>query len=331
MKAFTRFFALLILFFFGGLILYLGRDFILPILAAVIFSFLFFPLYKWILKKSKSEIFSASSVIIIFLLLIFIPISALIGMFISELNSFGLSEETILEYEYKVEEVIGIDLPILETVHTIRDTIRQDIRGYAQTIFSITSTVALALLIMFFTMFYLLVEHKKFLEGLKYALPFSKKNSEHLITQSGSMIKAVLIGQVLTAVIQGTLGMISFFIAGIEGAFFWGIIMIILSLIPVVGSFLVWVPAGLLLFIEGDVGMAIFVLVWGALVVSQVDNLVRPKLVNKFADIHPLETFLGIFIGLSAFGMIGIIIGPLLLALFKVLVTVYIKEYRVTS
>ena len=93
------------------------------------------------------------------------------------------------------------------------------------------------------------------------------------------------------------------------------------------GAFLVWLPAGLFLLLEGSLWGGIFVLAWGALVVGNIDNFVRPKLVNRFADIHPLETFLGIFIGIAHFDLIGIILGPLILSQFKVLLRVFRKEY----
>ena len=121
--------------------------------------------------------------------------------------------------------------------------------------------------------------------------------------------------------------MISFFIVGLNGALLWGIIMIILSVIPLVGAFIIWIPAGLFLLIEGQIWQGIFVLVWGAVIVSQVDNIIRPYLVNRFADIHPVDTLLGVFIGLPVFGLIGVIIGPLIIAMFKLLVNVYRKEY----
>ena len=104
--------------------------------------------------------------------------------------------------------------------------------------------------------------------------------------------------------------------------------MTILSIIPVVGAFLIWLPAGIFLLISGQIWEGVFVLVWGVLVVSQVDNFIRPKLVNKFANIHPLETFLGVFMGLSFFGFIGILIGPLIISLFTTLIRIFRKEFN---
>lgn len=319
--------AVIIILLFALGILYLGRTYILPVLTAVILAFLLFPIYKLFLIKTKRETLSGALVIIFFLLIIIVPVTFLSSIFISQINSFDFSEEALLDYELRIEEILDINIPVVNSIESFKDRLKQDAQQYARTFISITTNVALFFFIMIFTMFYLLVEHKFFLYELKKLLPFSEKNSEYLISESGKMTKAILIGQVLTAVVQGLLGMFSFIIAGIEGAFFWGVIMMILSLIPVVGAFLIWLPAGVFLLFEGNIGMGIFVLVWGAVVVSQIDNIIRPKLVNQFADIHPLETFLGIFIGLSAFGMIGVVLGPLLLSLFRILVVSYKKEY----
>lgn len=103
--------------------------------------------------------------------------------------------------------------------------------------------------------------------------------------------------------------------------------MIVLSLIPMVGAFLVWFPAGILLLLQGEIGMAIFILAWGGLVVSQIDNVVRPILVTRYYNIHPLFVILGVFAGLSVFGILGIIIGHLLFELFILVYSIYREEY----
>jgi predicted PurR-regulated permease PerM len=249
------------------------------------------------------------------------------GVFVNQVNSFNPQNLDLERYEQSIYDLTGRNVSLSETFTTLGNALKQDVRETFPRFVTFTSNFLLSTFVMFFVMFYLLIEKDRFINMVRKILPFSKKNSNKLIDESGKVTKAILIGQVLTAIIQGLLGMFSFLIVGINGAFFWGIIMIILSIIPVIGVFLVWVPAGIILLLEGQIWQGIFVLVWGALVVSQIDNIVRPKLVNKFAKIHPLETFLGVIIGLTTFGIVGLILGPLIVSLFRTLISVYVIEY----
>lgn len=329
-KNLKKYFALSIVIIFALWILYLMKAYFKPILIAAIITFLVYPIYKFILNKTKKKVLSSILIIVSLILIVLIPLSATAGGVLNYINNFDLNEETLQKYENSIFELTGKEISITETIQDFVNYIKNETTQSLPEIVSFTSNFLVSTFVMFFVMFYLLVENKFIIRNLVRMLPFSNKNSKHLLSESGKVIKAILIGQVLTATIQGMLGMFSFFIAGVEGAFFWGLIMIILSLIPVVGAFIIWIPVGVLMILEGNIGWGIFILAWGALIVSQVDNIVRPKLVNKFADIHPLETLLGVFMGLTAFGIIGIIIGPLILSLFGTVVKVYLEEYDVS-
>lgn len=328
MENFRKILAFGFVFLFALALLFMLREYFTPIFAAIVFAIILYPVYKYLEKKTKKPIVSALIVILGLLLLILIPISALAGVLFNQVQNFDISEEKIIKYENTILDLTGVSISFSETFNQAESYIKAQARDILPEFISKTSNFLLSTFIMFFILFYLLIQKDIFLREFKNFLPFSKNGSDMLASQSSDIIKAVLIGQVLTAVIQGVLGMVSFIIAGVNGAIFWGIIMIVLSIIPMVGAFLIWVPVGLFLLLDGYLWQGIFVLAWGALVVSQIDNLIRPKLVNKFSsNIHPLETFLGIFIGLLYFGIIGIIVGPLMISIFKVVVMVFRKEY----
>jgi predicted PurR-regulated permease PerM len=141
------------------------------------------------------------------------------------------------------------------------------------------------------------------------------------------MTKAIVLGQLVVALVQGVCGGLGFLIFGIDGAVLWGLIMTILSFIPLLGSFLIWLPAGIVQLIQHNYYSGIGILLWGAIVVSNIDNLLRPRLVKKRTNVNPVITLLGAFIGLDFFGIIGIVVGPLILALFFVLVQMFRQEY----
>lgn len=317
-----------LIFVFGLFILYMLNGFFSPIFAAVVLAIIIYPIYNYILKKTGNKVLSASLIIIGVLLVVIIPLSTISGILFGQIQNFNLDPEKVIKYENTLNDVFGVNVSIDTTISQIESFIKDQSRETFPKLISMTSNVLLSIFIMFFILFYLLTEKSVIINELKNLLPFSRSASQKLLNESSGIIKAVLIGQVLTAVVQGFLGMISFIIVGVQGAIVWGIIMIILSIIPVIGAFIIWVPVGLFLLLEGYAWQGIFVLLWGAIVVSQIDNFIRPVLVNKFSTkIHPLETFLGIFAGLAFFGLIGVIMGPLIFSLFKILVNVFKDEY----
>jgi predicted PurR-regulated permease PerM len=132
---------------------------------------------------------------------------------------------------------------------------------------------------------------------------------------------------VFVALIQGVVGGIGFLIFGLEGYVLWGFVMALLSLFPVIGAFLVWVPASIILLISNKIWQGIGLFLYGAIIISYIDNISRMKVFASIGKIHPLITLFGILIGLPYFGIIGIIMGPLLVALFLALLKIFKKEY----
>jgi predicted PurR-regulated permease PerM len=131
----------------------------------------------------------------------------------------------------------------------------------------------------------------------------------------------------MTAAVQGLLVGLAFWATGMPNALFWGVVTVILAILPVVGSGLVWGPAALALAIDGRYGMAIGMTVWGILVVGNVDNIIRPAVFRRWAKIHPFITIIGAFAGINYFGLLGLIIGPLAISYFFELIRMYREEY----
>jgi len=320
-------FALTMIILIGALIFYMSIDFLKSIGIAIILAFLTNPIYNYFYKKTKSKNFSSGFVVFLVLIILILPLTSIAGFILGQVDNFSINENNIQNFEKATFEITGKEVSIKKGFIYLENKIKSEFELILQKTISITSDFMFNLFIIFFVLFYLLIDKKIFLKHFISMLPFSTKNSKHLIEEGEKVTKAVLIGQVITAIAQGLLGMLAFFIAGIDNAFLWGLLMILFSIIPIVGAFLIWVPTGIFLIVTNEVGMGIFILVWGTLVISQIDNFLRPKLIGKFANIHPLETFIGIFMGLSFFGMIGIIIGPLIISLFNTLIKVYKKEY----
>jgi predicted PurR-regulated permease PerM len=185
----------------------------------------------------------------------------------------------------------------------------------------------IGLTIMFFLLYYLFITEDAKLRKIVFDItPFSSRNTELLLREMKNITHSTVIATILIAVVQGALLALTFYFVGIQGALFWGFVTAILSIIPVVGSPLVWVPAIVFKIMEADYYAAVIILIAG-LVISNIDNVLRALIQKKVGEIHPLESLLGIFIGIYLFGMVGLVVGPMLLASFILILKILNEEY----
>jgi predicted PurR-regulated permease PerM len=157
-------------------------------------------------------------------------------------------------------------------------------------------------------------------------IPFSAHNADILRKRFGDVTISTLIGTGLTASIQGLFVGMAFWITGIPNALFWGVVTVIVAILPVVGSALVWGPGVLHLALEGRYGFAIALALWGVIVVGNIDNVIRPIVFRRWAQIHPFITIIGAFAGIQYFGLLGLLIGPLAISYFFELIRMYREE-----
>lgn len=161
-----------------------------------------------------------------------------------------------------------------------------------------------------FALYYLLKDQGIAGEAVERLLPFERVQTKRLVRRSGEVLRATIYGNVLVAIIQGTLGGLAFALLGLPGAALWGAVMAVLSLLPVIGAMFVWVPAAVYLLGAGRLLDGVLLMVWGTLVISTVDNLLRAVLVSGRAQLHPLIVFFSVLGGLVVFGAAGILLGP---------------------
>jgi predicted PurR-regulated permease PerM len=187
--------------------------------------------------------------------------------------------------------------------------------------------IGLNLTIALFILYYLLLNADVAWREVGPYIPFSTASAEVLRTRFHDVTVSTVIGTGLIAVIQGTVVGIGFTLTGLPNALFWGIVTVILSILPVVGSGLVWGPGAVSLFLDGRYGAAFGLTVLGVLVVGNIDLLIRPAVFRRFAQVHPLITLVGAIAGVGYFGLIGILIGPLAVSYFFELIRIYREEY----
>jgi len=190
------------------------------------------------------------------------------------------------------------------------------------------ASALLTVSVMLVTMAFLLKESSRILGEVRRSLPLADDDKEKVLSEFGSVVRGVFYGVLVTAVIQGMLGGIGCAIAGLPAPFTLGAAMFFCALLPVGGTMLVWLPAGIYLILREHTGAGIFLLIWGGGVVSLVDNVLRPIFIGRRTRMHLLLISFGIFGGLSAFGLVGLFAGPLVIALFLALLEVVRRETR---
>ena len=166
-----------------------------------------------------------------------------------------------------------------------------------------------------FTMYYLFRDGEKIVHKLPAALPLSGEQSEAIIARTQEVVSASVYGVVTIAALQGLLGGIAFWVLGIPSPVLWAVLMAFVCMIPVAGSFLVWLPLSIYLMANGHWTKAVALIVWGALVISTIDNFLRPKLIRNQTKLHELFVFFSVLGGISVFGLLGIVLGPVVLAI----------------
>jgi predicted PurR-regulated permease PerM len=178
---------------------------------------------------------------------------------------------------------------------------------------------AVSFVLMLFVLFFVLRDGPAVAQQVVRMLPIEDRRRARLGQHLTDVTRAVFLGIGLTALVQGILVGVGFWIAGLPSPLVFGVVATLVALIPMVGSALVWVPGVLFLAARGEYGHAIFLAVWGAVVVGMVDNFLRPMLISGRADVPTLAVFVGVMGGLAAFGFIGLFLGPIVLGLLVAL------------
>lgn len=224
----------------------------------------------------------------------------------------------------KIQEATGFEPFSSENVKTV-------VRNMANSvpkILSITANLVTNLLIMFFVLYYMLIYGEKMEAYLNGLIPLRKKNLHMLGTETKVMIRANAIGIPLLAVIQGLVGLLGYWIFGVKEFALWGFITGVCSVIPIVGTALIWVPLTVYLFATANLWQGYGLGLYSLIVLSNIDYIARITILRRIGDVHPLITIFGVIVGLSMFGFLGLVFGPLLISYFILLVKIYRNEFN---
>jgi len=300
---------------------------------AAVLVLVFYPAYRKILEKCKgNNTIAAVLSTLLVLATIILPMVAVTGAVVREIHTTARSVqaeiprhmERLPEFLELVYRYTGMDQKELK--NAVQNAASQGSEAFLQgTLSLVGGAVGFLVNLGFvsFTMFYLFMDGHKAAQFLRDWVPLERSQSHALLIRAGEIISASVYGVVVLAIIQGTLGGLAFWMLGLPSALLWGVVMIILATIPMLGTFVVWVPAAIFLAASGHYGKALFLTFWGSVVIGMSDNLLRPTLVGKKARMHDLLIFFAVLGGLKAFGVLGILMGPVVLAVSMTLLEAF--------
>ena len=344
---YSKYFFILFVILMITLVFVVIRPFIGALLASIILSYLFFPLYKWLKSKVKNENLSALIVSFVVILLLILPLFFVLNTLTKEAYvTYLISKQKIAEVGGFLQNCNEDTSPFCWFFHYIGDFFSDPkvkyhlqnsvekatsyiIDSASDLVFSIPKFV-LNFFIIIFTMFYLFKDGPKAFKDLRKLLPLRDIYKKHLFEKFGKVTFAIIYGYVVVAIVQGIFGGIGFLNFGIPSPLIWGIIMAFAALIPFIGTGIIWIPAALIKLFNGIlsgnnaeiIGGILFIL-YGMIIISGIDNVIRPKIIGDKAKVHPVLILVGVLGGLYLFGFIGVIVGPLILTLFATFVKAY--------
>jgi predicted PurR-regulated permease PerM len=296
----------------------------------------FYPVHRRLANRLRRPALSAFLSCVLVILLILVPVTLITLAIFRELSGALQSLQTASNYLLDPNSpVTGPLLGWLERYIDVtqlrsEEYLLAQLKGMSGSIAGRTLGflggvvgVVIQMLFVIFTMYYLFKDGERIADTVRDALPLEQKQAESLIARTREVIDASVYGVISVAVIQGTLGGLAFWVLGLPSAIVWGVAMTFLSMIPMLGAFLVWVPAAIYLAVTGHVTKAILLAVWGTLVIGMIDNFLRPKLVGGRTRLHELLIFFAVLGGLQVFGVLGFVLGPVVLAVTLALIDVF--------
>jgi predicted PurR-regulated permease PerM len=329
---------LLLVVFISAIFLSMIRSFLMAIFLAGIFSALARPLYKRLERWYGGRRALASlSTLALIVMVVILPLGALMGIVTAQAIKVGQTATPWVQNQIaqpgEFHELLN-SLPFYDKLAPYSETIWRKAGELIGTIshFLISSLSrvtmsAVSLLFMTFamlyTMFFFLMDGDKLLHKILYYLPLQDRDEQRMLQKFTSVTRATLKGTAVIGILQGGLAGIAFWVVGIPSAVFWGTIMAVLSIIPGIGTALIWGPAVIILAAGGNFLKAGGLVIFCALVVGSIDNLLRPILVGKDTQMHELMIFFGTLGGIIMFGIMGMIIGPIVAALFITIWEIY--------
>ncbi len=326
------YFFIALLFGVGAVMTYLMLPYVLAVAMGAVLSVLFYPLLKRLHRFIRWESLAALCTTTIISLIVIVPVIVVVALLLNEATSFvsgsgQASIENIVAFAMPLQEKINNYLPGTYTVD-FEQALYESVNWLTRNLASVFASTAHFLLMLFvglMALYYFLKDGDRFVKTLTLMSPLDDKYDHMVLEKLRQTVSSVVKGSLIIALLQGALAGVGFVLFGLSNPVLWGSVAAIGALIPSIGTAIVLAPAAIYLFATGHVAAAIGLALWGFLVIGLIDNLLRPYLVGRNVNIHPLLILLSVLGGISTLGPSGILFGPIILSLFLVLCEIYIE------
>ncbi len=307
---------------------FLIKPILLSIISGIILAFVFVPLYNKLLKRIPGRGLSAVIICLFFILIIILPLWFATPVLVDQSISIYLASQkmdfvtplqTIFPTLFQVE---GFSSEIGSIIYSFVTNITNSVMNMVSNLILHFPTLFLQSLVMFFTFFFVLRDNEKFVQYIQSLLPFQKDVENKLFKSSKDITFSVIYGQVILGILQGLIAGASFYIFGVENALFLLILACIAGIFPIIGTSVVWIPVALYLLMSNQIVAMIGITAFG-IVGFIIENAVKPVFVSKRTNVHSAIILLGMIGGLFFIGILGVIIGPLILAYLFIVLEIY--------
>jgi predicted PurR-regulated permease PerM len=332
---------LVIVLFIGVVFFNMVKVFFVPVILAAVFAGLFHPFYEWLVKLARGRRAISAFVCCLTLSLgVLLPVYGIANLVAREavrlyraaedkgLRTLEVDFQSFVQRHPALQSLRLEALPLQATVEPVlkkaADLLATAVNRASRETFELVANFFLT----FFTMFYFFRDGPVLVQRLKYFSPLADRHEDELIRRFLAVSRSTLKGTLLVALIKGTLGGLTFWAFGLDAPVLWGVVMAFLSVLPVVGAWLVMYPAALLLALSGHpwAGLGMFLI--AAVLIGSIDNVLEPILVGRDSNMHELLVFFSMLGGISVFGVMGFLIGPVIAALFRTLLDIYGTEFN---
>jgi predicted PurR-regulated permease PerM len=317
---------------FGVIAFLMAEPFTGYIIGAALLAFLLYPMHRRISRFIPDQI-SGFLVVIIGITVLIVPfLFAVMAVFedtrdiVNDVNRTEFIDTS--EVEQRVFDLTGREIDVEQNAEEFFNRFTTASLGGFSEFIRFFTHFTIGITIMMFLMYYLIVDGKEFVDWMKAIIPLSGDIQDSLFEEIEMTSWAVIKGHVMVAIIQGLVAGLGLYLTGVPNYFFWTFVMILLGFIPIFGTFLIWGPAAVYLFVIGEVSSAIFLAIYGTVIVSLTDNIIRPFAVDRGSNLHPAVILIGVVGGVYLFGAVGLFIGPIILGIFKSVLLVFKNNYE---
>ncbi len=326
----TIFLAIIIV--FGLLLLYSLREYFTAFLGALMFYVLF---KEWMtrlvklrkFKKGRAALLIVLSSFLIVLIPLFLFFSMIYFKMAPIINQPQVLKDMVHQADSSITEKIGIQLLTADNVKQIESSASKMVSGVLNEGLNFFTSIVM----MCFFLYFMLIKFNRMEATVLLSLPFSNSKIKMFGKELKAQTFSNAVGIPLIAIVQGFFAYGVYLVVGLPQAGFWAFLTGFSSVIPIVGTGIIWVPVCIYMFSMGNTWQGITVLLWCAIVMGSMDNVIRFVLAKKMADVHPVVTVLGIILGLKFLGITGLIFGPLIISYFIILMKIYYADYRNVS